>query len=538
MTHAADVDMELPNWPIAPDGYIPNSVIRNWKRKGKQQSKADFWDDFFNANHLDEDATSDATNDATSDATNDATSDETARNILSVAFEDGEEEITFEAKRKRSEKGDETNKNEDNKQNAKEGIKGKGRDKMKVKERIGAFKPRMHQRKEEGECVFQKLPDIQVESSLSKNLKISTEKSLVPQKREISLNLKNTDSFISSRPGSVEIISHTQQRELQDKTELCEDITPPLQFLSTPKQPSTIPREWLTSPLGCAEAAISKQASDPQTVNQQTQLHTTAPPLSKSPPSSPEGHQPPPDVCIPEWSPAQHPSILLSAAKYDNIKNQSQLALNLQVLALYKRFKVHPPTFSPQSKRPGFIPTHGLSSPFAYISAGLHGQTRNLRAAAPFIVPLATIHRQQHSNIQPERPSPSCPADNQLTPQFRYPIRDSANRPMPEWRKTLHQLVSLQGFHSSLAAGRFAAGHPQEPPRPSQPPVTIPVLQRGQAEPSQRVMQKIALKDSTEPTHRCFTQVFPLAAHQTFVTSHRCGKTRYGKLQFDWARGF
>ncbi|MEQ2198462.1 hypothetical protein XENOCAPTIV_013188, partial [Xenoophorus captivus] len=276
----------------------------------------------------------------------------------------------------------------------------------------------------------------------------------------------------------------------------------------------------------------------PQTVNQQTQLNTTAPPLPKSPPSSPEGHQPPPDVCIPEWSPAQHPSILLSAAKYDNIKNQSQLALNLQVLALYKRFKVHPPTFSPQSKRPGFIPTDGLSSPFAYISAGLHGQTRNLRVAAPFIVPLATIHRQQHSNIQPERPSPSCPADNQLTPQFRYPIRDSANRPMPEWRKTLHQLVSLQGFHSSQAAGRFAAGHPQEPPRASQPPVTIPVLQRGQAEPSQRVMQKIALKDSTEPTHRCFTQVFPLAAHQTFVTSHRCGKTRYGKLQFDWARGF
>ncbi|KAK5599554.1 hypothetical protein CRENBAI_019521 [Crenichthys baileyi] len=518
MTHAADEDMELPNWPIAPDGYIPNSVIRNWKRKGKQQSEPDCWEDFFNANHLDEDATS----------------DETVRNIWFVAFEDGEEEITFEVKRKRSEKYNETSNNEDDKQNA---IRN-GREKMKVKERIGASKPRMHQRKEEGESVFQELLDIQVESSLSKNLKVSTEKSLVPQKREISLDLKNSDSFIRSRPGSVEIRPHTRQRELQDKTELCEDITPPLQFLSTPKQSSTIPREWLTSPVVSAEAAISKQASDPQTVNQRTQLNTTAPPLPKPPPPSPEDHQPPPEVCIPEWSPAQHPSILLSAAKYDNIKNQSQLALNLQVLALYKRFKLHPSRFSPQSKRPDFIPTDGLYWPFAYISAGLHGQTRNLRDAAPFIVTLATINRQQHSNIQPERPRPSCPADNQLTPQFLYPIRDSANRPMPEWRKTLHQLVSLQGFRSSRAAGRFAAEHPQEPPRASQPPVTIPVLQQGQAEASQRVMQKIELKDSTEPTHRCFSQVFPLAAQQTFVTSHRCGKTRYGKLQFDWTRGF
>lgn len=42
---AVDVNTEPLKWPIAPDGYIPNSVIRSWRRRGKGFTKADYRDD-------------------------------------------------------------------------------------------------------------------------------------------------------------------------------------------------------------------------------------------------------------------------------------------------------------------------------------------------------------------------------------------------------------------------------------------------------------------------------------------------------------
>lgn len=314
-------------------------------------------------------------------------------------------------------------------------------------------------------------------------------------------------------------------------------------------------------------------AVDAHTVNQQTHFNTTEPrvpkpplpkprvpkpllpkpPLPKSllpkpplpkpllpkpPPTSPEDNQPTPEVCSPESSPVQEYSFLLSTPKYDKIKDQSQQSLSLKVLALFRRFKVHPPGSSPQTRRPEPTPRGGLYWQSAQISAGLYEQTMSLGGRPLRFVPLPTIDSWQHSNIQPGKPSLSPPADNQFSlSQLLHPIRDSFNRPVPEWRKTLHQVVSLQGFRSAQTVGRFAAVHPQESPRASQSTVAIPVLQRGQAEASQRVVQEIHFKDSAEPTHRCFTQVIPLASTQNFVTSHQCGKTKYGKLQFDWIRG-
>lgn len=181
MTQSADVNIELPSWPIAPDGYIPNSVIRNWKKKGKQQSDLGSWQDLsFNAPcHLDEGSMSNQ-------------EDENPGNIWFVEGDDGEEEITFEVKRKRSQTFAETSKNEDDTQNANK----KGGKTIKVKEGIGAFKPRMHQRREEGEdelggFAFQQLPDVQVERSVTKNLNVSAER-----ERELSSTLNNTDRFM------------------------------------------------------------------------------------------------------------------------------------------------------------------------------------------------------------------------------------------------------------------------------------------------------------------------------------------------------
>lgn len=48
-------------WPIAPDGYIPNSVIRSWSKGGKGLTKANCWDDivFHNLHQKDETITED-----------------------------------------------------------------------------------------------------------------------------------------------------------------------------------------------------------------------------------------------------------------------------------------------------------------------------------------------------------------------------------------------------------------------------------------------------------------------------------------------
>ncbi|KAG8002268.1 Ubiquitin-associated and SH3 domain-containing protein B, partial [Nibea albiflora] len=60
---------EPPRWPIAPDGYIPNSVIRSWKRKGKGFAKMDSCNDNFSSFstlHMDEGRASDEDEDMSS----------------------------------------------------------------------------------------------------------------------------------------------------------------------------------------------------------------------------------------------------------------------------------------------------------------------------------------------------------------------------------------------------------------------------------------------------------------------------------------
>ncbi|XP_062417608.1 uncharacterized protein LOC119198740 [Pungitius pungitius] len=41
------VDVKAERWPIAPDGYIPNSVIRNWWKKEKLLPQMGGWEDYF-----------------------------------------------------------------------------------------------------------------------------------------------------------------------------------------------------------------------------------------------------------------------------------------------------------------------------------------------------------------------------------------------------------------------------------------------------------------------------------------------------------
>ncbi len=61
MLQTAEVNTEPLRWPIAPDGYIPNSVIRSWRRKGKEPPETHCCDDIFihNYHQVDEDTTND-----------------------------------------------------------------------------------------------------------------------------------------------------------------------------------------------------------------------------------------------------------------------------------------------------------------------------------------------------------------------------------------------------------------------------------------------------------------------------------------------
>ena len=49
MSQTFNVNMEPLRWPIAPDGYIPNSVIRSWSRNGKAINMTGYLDDIFDS---------------------------------------------------------------------------------------------------------------------------------------------------------------------------------------------------------------------------------------------------------------------------------------------------------------------------------------------------------------------------------------------------------------------------------------------------------------------------------------------------------
>ncbi|TKS81468.1 Ubiquitin-associated and SH3 domain-containing protein B [Collichthys lucidus] len=85
-------DTEPPRWPIAPDGYIPNSVIRSWKWKGKGFAKMDSCNDNFSALlYVGEASDEDEDEDEDEDADEDEDEDMNSR-IFWLTDDDEEEE--------------------------------------------------------------------------------------------------------------------------------------------------------------------------------------------------------------------------------------------------------------------------------------------------------------------------------------------------------------------------------------------------------------------------------------------------------------
>jgi len=195
----------------------------------------------------------------------------------------------------------------------------------------------------------------------------------------------------------------------------------------------------------------------------------------KPPPATPVHPQPQPDLGPPEISPIRCNRFLLCSTKYNNIGNQTQVPLDRRVLELHKKFKVH------NNNSPGLGKTSIITEP-----------------------PLASPHSTVQSNSAGLK---------------------------SEWRKNLHN--PLQGFSSppptralpveSSNAGEFSPINPSLCP--------------GVGAVHQRVVQRILMKDSLDPPSFHFHHVIPLNAQQTFFPLNPSGKTRYGRLQFDWMRG-
>ncbi|KAL6104964.1 uncharacterized protein ACO6RY_06590 [Pungitius sinensis] len=97
-----------------------------------------------------------------------------------------------------------------------------------------------------------------------------------------------------------------------------------------------------------------------------------------------------------------------------------------------------------------------------------------------------------------------------------------------------------KNLHNPLPGLCFPPSTRELPVKPSdgrQLATIIPLILPAEAAAYQRVVQNIRMTDAPEPPLLRFHHVLPLNAQQNFFTLNACGKTQYGRLQFDWLRG-
>ncbi|XP_044059577.1 uncharacterized protein LOC122879486 isoform X10 [Siniperca chuatsi] len=301
-----------------------------------------------------------------------------------------------------------------------------------------------------------------------------------------------------------------QLRELREDMKLHETITPPLSVPNKQRTSSFIfnecPATPVASPVVSADTIIPKQEPRITSYLPPIELKNLTPHPLKPPPPTPEDPQPQPDLGPPKCLPIRDRSFLLSSPKYSNIINQAQVPLDHKVLQLYKKFK-----YGNKNSSYKKLSNTAVHPPATHSTIQTKTRGPNLYSG------LGTHSAQFAQTI--------CPKDQ------------SGPKSMPEWRKSLYKLISLQGLRSPRATRLAATDHLVKSSDARQLAATIPSLQPGQAATHQRVVQKIQMKDTLEPTPFHFHYVIPKASQHSFVTLNPCGKTMYGRLQFDWMRG-
>lgn len=262
----------------------------------------------------------------------------------------------------------------------------------------------------------------------------------------------------------------------------------------------------------------------------------------KPPSPNPEDPDLQPDLEHPECPAIRDKRFLLSATKYSNTSEQAQVPLDRKVLQFYKKLKVSNKNLSHLGK----LSTTAERSPASKAThSTVPTNTGGLNLYSGLYSPPAFSTSQ--SNIQTQPPGiihPGCPSHplcSDYPAQFAQtilPFKDQrGHKSMPEWRKTLYKLISLQGFCSPRAASLATTDHQVKSSNARQLAATIPSLQPGQAAAHHRVVQKIQMTDTLKPASFHFHHVIPMASQHNFFTLNPCGKTQYGRLQFDWMRG-
>ncbi len=257
--------------------------------------------------------------------------------------------------------------------------------------------------------------------------------------------------------------------------------------------------------------------------------HNLTPHPLKPPSPNPEDPQLQPDVEPPECLPIRDKRFLLSSTKYSNIKDQAQVPLDRKVLQLHKKLKI-------SNKNLSHLGKLSITAERSPVSKASHStvptNTEGLNLYGGLYSPAAFSASQSTIQTQPLSDYPAQCAQTML------PFKDQrGHKSMPEWRKSLYKLISLQGFRSSRAARLAAADHLVKSSNTTQLEAAIPSVQSCQAAAHQRVVQKIQMTDALKPASFHFHHVIPMASQHSFFTLNPCGKTHYGRLQFDWLRG-
>lgn len=236
----------------------------------------------------------------------------------------------------------------------------------------------------------------------------------------------------------------------------------------------------------------------------------------------------------PEPSPIKDQRFLLASHKYDSIASHVQAGLDNRVLALYKKFQVFKNNLPHLGKLPvpsGHHP-QSCSSTLQTDAAEsrLKGRLYSSPAPSRSIVQATCLGGRLSSDLggDPTFTSTESAAHIQRSTQL---LQTS------EWRNNLYKLISLHGFQSARAARLHISEHAHTFATDVQLVADIPPLQPQLAAAHQRVVQKVELKDTVETAGGCLYRITPLGSQHNFVTAELCGKTRYGRLEFDWTRG-
>lgn len=189
MSQTVDVNTEPLKWPIAPDGYIPNSVIRSWGRKGKGLTQTNCWDDIiFYSLHQ--------------ECTTDDHEDLSTRIMLFNQDEEEEEERPDDVKRRMKEKEDEKNKKEEDKTVLKAKEVKKKEEEIEKNEREYKKRTEVERKemadekkmKEEDKMdrsgLMRQSHDIQTKTDLPNHLKTSDVRKMKPKRQEVGSTYK------------------------------------------------------------------------------------------------------------------------------------------------------------------------------------------------------------------------------------------------------------------------------------------------------------------------------------------------------------